>query len=63
MLGLLAMGQGGCGAGQHGGQGSSAAPRRAAGAPGLAQEQPAACAGVESTVNELNSFEMFLSKV
>jgi len=39
------MGQGGCGAGQHGGQGSSAAPRRAAGAPGLAQEQPAACAG------------------
>ena len=45
MPGLLAMGQGGCGAAQHGGQGSSAAPRRAAGAPGLAQEQPAACAG------------------
>jgi len=38
------MGQGGSGAGQHGGQGSPAAPRRAAGAPGPAQEQPAACA-------------------
>jgi len=39
------MGQGGGGARQHSGQGSPAAPRHAAGAPGPAQEQPAACAG------------------
>ena len=45
MPGSPAMDQGGGGAGQHGGQGSPAAPRRAAGEPGPAQEQPAACAG------------------
>ena len=39
------MGKGSGGAGQHGGQGSPAAPRRTAGAPGPAQKQPAACAG------------------
>ena len=45
MPGSPAMDQGGGGAGQHGDQGSPAAPRRAAGEPGPAQEQPAACAG------------------
>ena len=44
MPGSPAMGHGGGGARQDGGQGSPAVPRRAAGAPGPAQEQPAACA-------------------
>ena len=42
---LPATGQGVGGARQHGGQGSPATPRRAAGAPGPAQEQSAGCAG------------------
>ena len=42
---LPATGQGVREARQHGGQGSPAAPRRAAGAPGPAQEQSAGCAG------------------